>query len=504
MSPPPHRPRRIVSGGQTGADRAALDVAIAAGIPHGGWCPRGRLAEDGAIPARYALVETASPDPAVRTAQNVADADATLLVTRGAPTGGSALTAEVARRERRPLLHVDLARTGDAAAVAAVRRWLRARPGAVVNVAGPRESEAPGIGDDVRRLLAAALGSSLRLGAHTSIAGGLHRALERGAATGCDVVQIFTRSNQQWAVPALDDDRVAAWQDARDRRGVEPMLVHGSYLCNLAARDRRLRERSYRALAVEAVRAAALGIPYLVIHPGAHVGAGESRGLVRVAVALDRLWDEHPDLSTAILLENTAGQGTSLGWRFEHLRDLFALTRHPERLGVCIDTCHTLAAGYDIRTAEGWAETFAAFDRLVGCAAIRAFHVNDSRAPLGARVDRHQHVGRGALGLVPFHCLVNDPRFVGLPMVIETRSRSTAPTSSTSSSCARCTASAASAPARAGCSPSRWRRTDVDRHEDFSQRPRPDMCATARARESRSHSAGAGTRLPHIPFAPRG
>ncbi|HVV86589.1 MAG TPA: deoxyribonuclease IV, partial [Kofleriaceae bacterium] len=413
------RPDRIVSGGQTGADRGALDAAIELGVPHGGWCPRGRRAEDGRIPARYDLRETESAAYAVRTGRNVVDSDGTLLVTRGAVTGGSALTASLAVRHRRPLLHVDLDRTAGVAAVAAVRTWMAEHRVRRLNVAGPRASHTPGIADDVRRLLVAVLGARLRLGAHTSIAGGLHRALERGAATGCDVVQIFTRSNQQWAAPALDDDRLGAWRTAR-AGAVEPVLVHGSYLCNLATGDRVLRERSYQALELEALRAARLGIPYLVIHPGAHGGAGVRTGLRRIAAALDRLHAAHPDLPTTVLLENTAGQGTSVGWRFEELRDLFASVRAPDRLGVCIDTCHLLAAGHDVRTPDAWDTTFSRFDRVVGCARVRAFHVNDSKVPLGGRVDRHQGLGHGELGLGAFHCLVNDPRFVGLPMVLET------------------------------------------------------------------------------------
>ncbi|RMH42573.1 MAG: deoxyribonuclease IV [Deltaproteobacteria bacterium] len=265
------------------------------------------------------------------------------------------------------------------------------------------------------------------VGAHMSIAGGLHRALERGAEAGCDVIQIFTRSNQQWAAPPIGRDAVAAWRDARATYGVDPALAHGSYLVNLAASTRALRERSYRATRRELARCAQLGIRYLVIHPGAHTGDGHATGIARIARALDRLYDEAGDCPTRVLLENTAGQGTSIGHRFEHLRDILgAMRRHAGRVGVCIDTCHTLAAGYDIRSEAAWQRTFDEFDRTVGCDRIAAFHVNDSKAPLGARVDRHEHVGRGHVGLTAFRCLVNDHRFAGLPMVLETPKAGTA------------------------------------------------------------------------------
>lgn len=260
----------------------------------------------------------------------------------------------------------------------------------------------------------------LQVGAHTSIGGGLYRALERGAECGSDVVQIFSRSNQQWKAKPIAEADVAAWREARRRTGVRPAMVHSCYLINLCATSEALRERSYQALADELRRCALLDIPSLVIHPGAHCGDGEATGIARIGRALDRLFDEHPDVPTRLVLENTAGQGTNLGYRFAHLRDLFAAVRQPERLGVCIDTCHTLAAGYDIRTARGWEATFEELERTVGCRRIVGFHVNDSKTPLGSRVDRHEHLGRGYLGLEALRCLVNDARFVGLPMAIET------------------------------------------------------------------------------------
>lgn len=264
--------------------------------------------------------------------------------------------------------------------------------------------------------------TSLRLGAHTSIAGGLHRALERGAETGCDIVQIFTRSNQQWAMNAISEDSVAAWSAARAQTRIEPAMVHGSYLVNLAASTRALRARSYRAVVGELWRCDRLGIPSLVMHPGAHTGDGERTGIRRIATRLARALAATRGCRTAILLENTAGQGSCLGHRFEHLRDLVGAMAEvdPARAGVCIDTCHTLAAGYDIASERGWEATFEEFEQRLGCRWIRAFHVNDSKLPRGSRVDRHEHIGRGHVGLDGFRCLVNDPRFRGLPMAIET------------------------------------------------------------------------------------
>jgi deoxyribonuclease-4 len=263
--------------------------------------------------------------------------------------------------------------------------------------------------------------SPVRIGAHVSIAGGLERALERGAAVGCDVIQIFSRSNQQWAARPIDAEAVAAWRAARVRTGVEPMMVHACYLLNLAAPRKWLREKSWRALAEELERCALLGIPHLVIHPGAHCGDGEAAGVARIAAAIERAYAAQPDNPTRLLLENTAGQGTSVGHSFEHLRDIIgAMKSGSDRVGVCIDTAHTLAAGFDITTVDGWERTFERLEATVGCDRVAGFHVNDSKTPVGSRVDRHEHLGRGHLGLGALRCLVNDPRFAGLPMVIET------------------------------------------------------------------------------------
>jgi deoxyribonuclease IV len=261
----------------------------------------------------------------------------------------------------------------------------------------------------------------VKLGAHVSIAGGLERALERGAAVGCEVIQIFSRSNQQWAARRIGRDEVAAWQAERARTRVEPVMVHACYLLNLAAPRAWLRAKSTRALGEELRRCALLGIPNLVIHPGAHCGDGEAAGVARIAAAIERAYQAQPDNPTRLLLENTAGQGSCIGHRFEHLRDIIgAMKTGRDRVGVCIDTAHTLAAGYDITTVDGWERTTERLQEAIGLDRVGGFHVNDSKTPAGSRVDRHEHLGRGHLGLGALRCLVNDPRFAGLPMIIET------------------------------------------------------------------------------------
>lgn len=258
-----------------------------------------------------------------------------------------------------------------------------------------------------------------RLGAHMSIAGGLDRAVDRAVAAGCDALQVFTRSASQWAARPLDPLEVGRFKAKSAAAGLHPVLAHDSYLINVASPDEALWTKSLGALRLEVERCAALGIPYLVMHPGAHLGAGETAGIARIAAALDVLHAEGPE-SVTILLENTAGQGTCLGRTFDELADIVARTRRPERLGVCVDTAHALAAGYDLADEAGWDAAWRAFDRSLGPRALRALHVNDSKKPRGSRVDRHEHIGLGHLGPRAFWRLVNDPRFDGLPATLET------------------------------------------------------------------------------------
>lgn len=253
-----------------------------------------------------------------------------------------------------------------------------------------------------------------------SIAGGIAKSFTRGEQVGCEAMQIFSKNDRQWKAKPYTPDDVAAFKAEQARTGIGPVIVHCSYLVNLAAAADELWEKSIAAFTDELERCALLGIPAIVVHPGAHTGSGEENGLRREADALNRLFDAGIGAGVTVLLENTAGQGTALGWRFEHLARLLELVERRERLGVCLDTCHLLAAGYDIRTADTYAATMNEFARVVGLEQLKAWHLNDSQKDLGSRVDRHTHIGEGCIGLEAFRLLVNDPRFVDLPMIIET------------------------------------------------------------------------------------
>ena len=259
-----------------------------------------------------------------------------------------------------------------------------------------------------------------RFGAHMSTSGGLHRAFAHGERAGCDTIQIFSKNQQQWRGKPLGEAEIALFKAEQQRSGLGPLVVHDSYLINLASPGDELWGKSIAAFADELERCRALGIPYLVTHPGAHTGSGEAAGLAREAQALNRLLDAGVGGDVQILLETTAGQGTTLGSRFEHLAELIERAGGHPRVCVCADTCHLLAAGYDIRTPEACAATFAEFDRLVGLERLKLFHLNDSQKDLGSRVDRHAAIGAGCVGLEGFRAIVNDPRFAGLPMILET------------------------------------------------------------------------------------
>jgi deoxyribonuclease-4 len=260
----------------------------------------------------------------------------------------------------------------------------------------------------------------LRLGAHESIAGGLHRAFGRARSVGCDAVQIFVKSNRAWAVKPLTDEDVARFRARAEETGIQPVVGHASYLLNLGTPDETLWARSRDTLIVELERCEALGVPYLVLHPGSHVGAGEEVGLALVARALGQVHAATPGFRAQILLETTAGQGTNLGHCFEHLAWLVDHAPEGGRLGVCLDTCHAFAAGYELRTPAGYAATIEAFDRTVGLERLKAIHLNDCKGDLGSRKDRHEHIGQGGIGLDGFRHVVNDPRLAGLPGLLET------------------------------------------------------------------------------------
>jgi deoxyribonuclease-4 len=257
-------------------------------------------------------------------------------------------------------------------------------------------------------------------GAHMSIAGGLHNALLDAQRHGCKSVQLFSKNSNQWNAPELAEDQVALFRRTLAETKLRFPIVHDSYLINLASPDAALHRRSIEAFLVEMQRAERIGASYLVMHPGAHLESGEEQGLARVAKALDEVHRRCPGFKLMVLLETTAGQGTTLGHRFEHLARVLALVEQPERLGVCLDTCHVFAAGYSLSPAKEYRATFAEFDKLIGLGRLKAFHLNDSRKPQGSRVDRHAHIGQGHLGMEPFRLLVNDRRFRDRPMILET------------------------------------------------------------------------------------
>ncbi len=257
------------------------------------------------------------------------------------------------------------------------------------------------------------------LGAHESMAGGFTNAVDRAAADGCAAFQVFTKNSNQWAARTLAGGECRAFRKAVAARGFETM-AHDAYLVNLASADPLVFSKSVAAFAEELRRCSALGIRRLVMHPGAPLEAGEAFGLARIAEGLDLAYGAARVRSVRTLLETTAGQGTHLGWRFEHLRDIIGRARCGARLGVCFDTCHVFTAGYDFTTPLGYERVFEEFDRVVGLRRLEAFHLNDSKKGLGCRVDRHAILGEGSIGVEPFRRLVNDPRFARVPGVLET------------------------------------------------------------------------------------
>jgi deoxyribonuclease-4 len=262
--------------------------------------------------------------------------------------------------------------------------------------------------------------SSLLLGSHTSIGGGVHRAIERARAIESTAMQIFVKNNMQWFARPLQRDEISAFLDHPQRGELRYVFAHANYLINLAAANPQFHANSLRALSEELVRADQLELPFLVLHPGAHVGAGEEAGLARIIASIDRVLAGLPKTKTRIALETTAGQGSCLGHRFEHLAAIIANVREPERLCVCLDTAHVFAAGYELATAKLTKQMFAEFDRTIGLKRLVALHLNDSKAARGSRVDRHEHIGKGRIGLEAFRFIMRDARFRKIPKVLET------------------------------------------------------------------------------------
>lgn len=258
------------------------------------------------------------------------------------------------------------------------------------------------------------------LGAHMSIAGEVGEALIRGQQVGCDCIQIFTKSSRQWASKPYSEAEIATFKRNLRETGIKLVIAHDSYLVNLGAPDEALRIKSVKGFIDELERCEALGVPILVAHPGAHVGSGEEQGIKTIAKSIDEAQSQCAGFKTKIALEITAGQGSNLGYTFQQMGQIFDAVTENERLRLCFDTEHAFAAGYDLRTDEEYEKTFGLLDEHVGLDKIVAFHLNDATKPINSRVDRHQHIGQGFIGLDAFRRLLNDERFFGIPMCLET------------------------------------------------------------------------------------
>jgi deoxyribonuclease IV len=258
------------------------------------------------------------------------------------------------------------------------------------------------------------------LGAHMSIAGGVHKAIERGCSIKCTAIQIFVKNNMQWFARPLTREEVRAFRNHVQRGELLSIFAHANYLINLAATNPQFLENSIRALSEELIRADQLELPFLVLHPGAHLGAGEEAGLKKIVQSIDHVFEKIPEVRTKIALETTAGQGSCLGHRLEHLAYIIQAVQEPERLCVCLDTAHVFAAGYDISNENATRKTFREFDRVIGRNRLAALHLNDSKTVRGSRVDRHQHIGKGQIGLDAFRFIMTERRFRKIPKVLET------------------------------------------------------------------------------------
>lgn len=258
------------------------------------------------------------------------------------------------------------------------------------------------------------------LGAHMSIAGGVGNALLAGKRVDCDAIQIFTKSSRQWASKPYSKEEIEQFVINRNETGIAHVVAHDSYLLNLGSPDTTLRVRSVIAFIDELERCEILGVTHLIAHPGAHVGAGEVEGIKTIAKSLDEVHTACPGYEVEITLEITAGQGSNLGYRFEQIANIMDATKESDRLRVCFDTEHAFAAGYDLRTPEGYERTFSEFNEMIGLDRLAAFHLNDSKKEFHSRVDRHEHIGKGFIGVAAFGLLMNDKRFWGLPMCLET------------------------------------------------------------------------------------
>ncbi len=257
------------------------------------------------------------------------------------------------------------------------------------------------------------------LGAHMSVAGGIDKAINRGLSIGCSAIQIFVKNNNQWFGKPLTEDEIQRFVAEKKQSNLF-VFAHAGYLINLAAPPSDNLEKSRRSMLEELERCEGLKLPFIVLHPGSHLGKGEGQGIGQVTNHLNELIEKTKGFKVKIALETTAGQGSNLGYKFSNLAEIIAGIKAPERIGVCFDTCHSFAAGYELNTKEGYLATWKEFERTIGLDKLLAFHLNDSKTGLGSKKDRHEHIGRGELGLEPFRFLMNDKRFENLPMVLET------------------------------------------------------------------------------------
>ncbi len=257
------------------------------------------------------------------------------------------------------------------------------------------------------------------IGAHVSISGGLENAPPRGEEIGCTAIQIFTKNQVQWQAKPLSNQDVEQYQQALANSSIQTVIAHDSYLINLGSPEENLLEKSRHAFLDEMDRAERLKIPSLVFHPGSHKKAGEDDGLKLIADSINHVCKQRPNYGIKLLLETTAGQGTNLGYTFEQLNWIIDRADQPDRVGVCLDTCHIFAAGYDIRDKLSYEKTFKKFDQVIGLKKLQAIHLNDSKKDLGSRVDRHEHIGEGQIGLEGFRLIMNDLRFIDVPKILE-------------------------------------------------------------------------------------
>ena len=258
------------------------------------------------------------------------------------------------------------------------------------------------------------------LGAHVSTSGGVDKAPANGARIGCEAIQVFTKNQRQWKAKSLSKAEIENYRGEIEKSKIQLDVSHDSYLINLASPEDEILKRSREAFEDEVERCEQLGVPYLIFHPGSHVGSGEKAGLRSIADSINDTLDKKPGYMTQLLLETTAGQGTNLGYSFEQLAEILEIVKEKDRVGICVDSCHIFAAGYEIRTAEEYRSTMKQLEQVIGLKKVKAFHLNDSKNPLGSKVDRHEHIGQGHIGIEAFRLMINDERFQGIPMVLET------------------------------------------------------------------------------------